>query len=813
MTPDRWTRIKSLFEEAAALAPDERGAFLDAACGADAELRQSVEAMLAQDAESDDVLDSLAGSPEPPPERVGPWRLVEPIGEGGMGEVWRAERADGAYHQTAAVKLVRPGLAPDLLARFRAERQVLARLDHPAIARLLDGGTAPDGRPYLALEYVDGEPITDYADRRRLDVDARLALFTQVCEAVAAAHRQLVVHRDLKPSNVLVTDDGQVKLLDFGIAKLLDPDPQFTVAVTVAERRVMTPEYAAPEQVRGEAPTTATDVYGLGVLLYELLTGTRPYRLESRVRRAVEQAILEAEPTEPSTAVTDATGAAQSRSTELPRLRRRLRGDLDQIVLKALRKEPERRYDGPAALAADIGRHLGQLPIEARPESVRYRVGRFVRRHRLGVLAAAVVLLAVVGGASVALWQAAEAGRQRDAAIDELNNFADGMDVFSGAFAAANPAIVNSDTLRASAMLDRIAASIDTMQNERTRAALAGSLAGVYLSRGAFEEAARLAEQAVAVPSPALPRALSLRMEHLMTLGTARNMMGQPENAAEPLRQAEALHAGLLGRGRTYNQAYLLGEQGKVAGGTGRLDESITLLSRAAALARDLDRQPTVSDRDEVGWITARVQADLAFAYRRAERFDQAAEAVEEAYRLAQAPGQESALSVVVRTQARIANDRGEHARALSILDAVLPEEESQYGPDHFSVLSLRIVRGAALDGLGDPRGVPELRRAGGRYTELFGEEAFPIEALADALADSDPREAEGLYRQALGLGDESPLDRIVNAPLRLSLAELVASRDPAQARSLARKALATAREFGLPVSRAHAERLLASVR
>jgi len=261
MTADRWTRVEALFSDAADLPPPDRAAFLDAACrdadGApDRPLREEVERLLALDDGADGFFDAFAegGLHAPPPavpERVGPWRLVREVGQGGMGTVYLAERADGAFAQRAAVKLVRPGLADDLAARFRAERHVLARLEHPGIARVLDGGTAPDGRPYLALEFVDGEPITAFADRRRLSVNERLALFEAVCEAVAYAHRRLVVHRDLKPSNVLVAeaDDGtpQVKLLDFGIAKLLDDEAGFTVAVTAPDRRLHTPEYAAPE--------------------------------------------------------------------------------------------------------------------------------------------------------------------------------------------------------------------------------------------------------------------------------------------------------------------------------------------------------------------------------------------------------------------------------------------------------------------------------------------------------------------------------------------------------------------------------------
>ena len=441
---DRWRRVEAVFAEAADLAPADRSRYLDDACrvpggGADAALRAEVEALLALDLEAaaffDDAHDHLASvagrladpAAEAGPERVGAWRLVREVGRGGMGTVHLAARADGRFEQTAAVKLVRTGLAPDLVARFRAERQILARLDHPAIARLLDGGRTDDGRPYLVMEYVDGEPITAYCDRRRLSVNERLALFRTVCEAVQFAHQHLVVHRDLKPSNVLVAEgaDGQprVKLLDFGIAKLLaeaadGPSP----VETQPDQRVMTPEYAAPEQVRGEPVSTATDVYALGVLLYELLTGRRPHAHASG-RHAVERAILDTEPVRPSEAVTvrvTAGGRVPSdpsqpepaadafagdtgvlRATTADRLRRRLRGDLDRIVLKALRKEPQRRYDGAAALAADVRRHLDGLPVQARRDTLAYRASKFVRRHRAGVAVAALVVVWGLGAAAV----------------------------------------------------------------------------------------------------------------------------------------------------------------------------------------------------------------------------------------------------------------------------------------------------------------------------------------------------------------------------------------------------------------------------
>ena len=513
MTPDRWRRAEALFAAAADLAPADRAAFLDREAAApdgrvDPTLRAEVERLLALDAGADRFVDDLrgqvgaaeAGAGRPPPE-AGPWRLVERVGEGGMGEVWRAERADGAYDQTAAVKLVRPGLAPDLLARFRAERHVLARLDHPAVARLLDGGTASDGRPYLALEYVNGEPVTAYCDRRRLPVDDRLALFADVCESVAAAHRQLVVHRDLKPSNVLVaeTPDGpRVKLLDFGIARLLDDSdgdgPAFTVPVTAPDRRVMTPEYAAPEQVRGEPATTATDVYGLGVLLYELLTGARPHSPEARTRRAVEDAVLHQAPAAPSAAASGEAAAA--RATEPARLRRRLRGDLDRIVLRALRKEPERRYEGASALAADLGRHRAGLPVEARPESAAYRAGKFVRRHRAGVagIAAALAVLVASGALyTVRLGAARDLAERRSAEAEAVSQFLFSV-LMEGDPQAAEPRRVAETTAVLAVARDRLDRAFDGPP--QVRADLYAALGTVSVRAHRLAEAAPLLHRA-----------------------------------------------------------------------------------------------------------------------------------------------------------------------------------------------------------------------------------------------------------------------------------------------------------------------------
>lgn len=412
MNAERWERLNDIFHEAAARQAAERDSYVRSACGDDAELRAEVERLLAAHDRAGLFIEAPAlATPGAWPElestregqRVGPYRIVRELGRGGMGAVYLAERADGLYEQTVALKLIKRGMDTErVLARFRAERQILASLDHPNIARLLDGGTTDGGAPYFAMEYIDGAPIDAWAEARQLDIDQRLQLFLPVCAAVTYAHQRLVVHRDIKPLNILVTSDGIPKLLDFGIARVLQDEDDETSTMT--GMRLLTPEYASPEQLEGRHATTVSDVYALGVVLYELLTGRSPYRTRSRALSEIVTAVATTDPDRPSVAV---TGGDRVPNGE--KLRRRLRGDLDTILLTALRKEPARRYQSVEQFAEDLRRHLAGLPVRARPDTFRYRAGKFVRRNRLPVAAGSVALLALLGGTVATAWQARQA--------------------------------------------------------------------------------------------------------------------------------------------------------------------------------------------------------------------------------------------------------------------------------------------------------------------------------------------------------------------------------------------------------------------
>ncbi len=514
----RWDRVKALFHECRELDPSARAAWLDAHCADDAGLRTEVEGLLRAQArpapifasDGNALLQTLIDDDVRPEDfagrRIGSYRVLRLLGEGGMGQVFLAEREGGDFAQRVALKRIRADFAgAETRLRFLREREILARLVHPNVAPLHDGGVADDGTPYFTLEYVDGEPITRWCDTRHLDVPARLALVLQVCAAVAYAHRNLVVHRDLKPSNILVTSDGVVKLLDFGIAKLLEGDPAAGLTGTAAS--VMTREYAAPEQVLGEPITTATDVYALGVLAYELLSGRLPYPRAENGETSYPKAIVEHAPEPLALAIrrkaADAddkrspASIAAARATTPDALQRVLRGDLDRVVRHALEKAPEARYATVGAFADDLRAVLSGQPIAGSTRSARLR--RFARRHWLPVAAGAVALLAIVVGAGAITFEARERERAAERALRESETTAAVKDFLLGLFAGADPRANDGKALTVRDLLDKGAKHIDEDLGSEPalQAELKGALGGIYSRLGLYPQAVALQEQSI----------------------------------------------------------------------------------------------------------------------------------------------------------------------------------------------------------------------------------------------------------------------------------------------------------------------------
>lgn len=489
---DQWKQLDSLVDEALQHPADERTAFVRAKCGHDVDfynqaIRLLDKVQLARDALGDSVADYVAPILDAEHEEdrvpdlnsgteIGAYRIVREIGRGGMGAVYLAERADGTFEKQVALKLVKRGMDTDeVVYRFRRERQIHAALDHPGIARLLDAGAAQDGRPFLVMEYVGGQPITTFCDERKLDVESRLQLFEQVCEAVKYAHRRLVIHRDLKPSNILVVEEAgesRIKLLDFGIARLLDPEQN--ESVTRVGARPLTPAYAAPEQLEGGSITTAIDVYALGVVLHELLAGCRPKDPERCLGACIDRE------------------TAASRSLTLDRLRKKLSGDLNTIAQTALRTNVDDRYPSVESLLDDLQRYRRNMPIEARPATRTYRLRKFVLRNRMKVAIGALVLIALAGGAGIALWQASEA-REHAQRSDDVRDF------LIQILEEANPDYAQSDTLAVGAMLELAAGRIenDLSDQPEMQAELMGILAEIYRKLDRYDRSSTLFERAI----------------------------------------------------------------------------------------------------------------------------------------------------------------------------------------------------------------------------------------------------------------------------------------------------------------------------
>jgi serine/threonine protein kinase len=601
LNPERWQQVKELLATALEMDPAARTAYLDRACANDPPLRSDLDRYLAADQEAGveflntpakeiEIIDSSGEASPRVGRRVGPYQIVEEIGAGGMGEVYRAFRADDQYRKQVAIKLVRAGQDSSfVVGRFKNERQILASLDHPNIARLHDGGTTEDGLPYFVMELIDGQPIDQYCAERGLSVPERLKLFMQVCSAVQYAHQRLIIHRDIKPGNILVASDGTPKLLDFGIAKILDPEAvtgQIDATLTVF--RILTPGYASPEQVKGEPITTASDVYSLGVVLYELLTGQHPYRQPNSTPQEIARAVCEVEPERPSTAVRRMETTERHRDSQGPsaatnildssieRRGKLLRGDLDNIVLMALRKDPQRRYASVEQFAEDIRRHLGSLPVLARKDTVGYRASKFVTRHKAGVIAAAVVLIILLVAMAITVRQARIARQERARAERRFN---DVRKLANSLIFEIHDSVQNMPgaTATRKLLLERALEYLDSLAKEASGdVSLQRELAAAYLRIGSLQGStvdASLGQTDVGLASikksvairEAVAKADPNNASDLMNLAIAHHSLGRMLDSAgqpgarEQADQALAITERLLALGNTSSE--VLGER------------------------------------------------------------------------------------------------------------------------------------------------------------------------------------------------------------------------------------------------------------
>jgi eukaryotic-like serine/threonine-protein kinase len=593
VTPERWKKVREVFDRAIEESTSHREAFVRRACADQVDLREEVLSLLRSHSEAVSLLDQPLVEPadDAPPDRVGPYRVLRRLGRGGMGAVYLAHRDDDAYEQQVAVKILHRGMdTAELVRRFRVERQILAGLDHPGIARLLDGGSTEDGRPYLVMEYVDGVPLDRYCATAGLGLDARLALFLKVCAAVHFAHRHLVVHRDLKPANILVTADGQPKLLDFGIAKILAPEAWAEKAVaTEVGGRAMTPEYASPEQSRGEAITTASDVYTLGVILYELLTGVRPVRGQ--------------EPERPSRR-NDAFARA-------------LAGDLDMILLMALRQDPARRYPSVEQLAEDIERCQSGRPVRAQRDTWSYRLRKFWGRHRVAVSAAAAAGAVLLAFAATLVVQQREVLRQRTRA-EAVSQFLVNL------FAQPDPTRARGERMTAREILDRGVADIQgtLARQPEVKGDLLDTMGLSYTNLGLFPEATRLLEEALELRRRlhgANHPDVAMSLQHLADLEAFKGAYARAEALG---REALGHRRRVLGRDSIETAESLL-RLGMIHRVTGRHESAEDHLREAvkvarkrndrSLLARSLDRYGVLlNERGRVDEATAMLREALA---------------------------------------------------------------------------------------------------------------------------------------------------------------------------------------------------------
>ena len=591
MSPTRIVLLESLFDAALSLPETSREVFIDESTSHDPALAAELRALLSAHALSESAFATPMRGDRAQSERwigakLGAYEIGAQIGSGGMGTVHEAVRADDQYRQRVAVKFLNRSTEGGVaVRRFRAERQMLASLQHPNIASLVDGGVTPDGLPYFVMEHIDGEPITRYCDTRHLTIHARLALFGQICAAVRAAHQKLIVHRDLKPGNILVTTDGTVKLLDFGIAKLMrDAHVPDAPTVTQIGHRAFTAEYAAPEQIRGTAVDTTADVYALGVVLFELLTGRRPFDLREKSLAEIERIVCEQAPPHPSS-VLDADRWRALGERSAPSAHRAIAGDLDAVVLMALRKEPERRYPSVDALVRDVTHHVEQEPVQARPDSLGYRVRKFGQRRKLETIAGVVAVLSLVGGTVVATMQARRAEAQRAVAAAQSARATEVTNFLMTMLNSSNPESFGKDvTMRT--VLDSAVIRADSMKvAPELEAEIRAVMGNAYLALGELDIAEKQFTLNLAARRRHAPDGDYLTAVTFSKLALVAETRGRFATADSLLQQAEALYARFPHDDRRA-ESVAIENRGRLLYQLGKVPEALVQFRKSLALAK-----------------------------------------------------------------------------------------------------------------------------------------------------------------------------------------------------------------------------------
>lgn len=726
-------------------------------------------------------------------DRIGPYRVLRTLGVGGMGEVFLAERADAEFEQQVAIKVVYGGaIARNVQSRLRIERQILAQLDHPNIAHLLDGGSLPDGTAYIVMEYVDGIPIDVFCDSNRLDIVARLKLFQTVCAAVHYAHQNLIVHRDLKPSNILVTAAGVPKLLDFGIAKLLDERQagHHTLAVTHADIRIMTPDHASPEQVQGQAITTSSDVYVLGVLLYRLLTGTGPFFIPSMRLTDIERAICEKDPALPSNAVslddsTEACGIADARSIGAHRLRRILQGDLDNIVIMAMRKEPERRYASAQQMASDIQRYLEGKPVIARRDTMSYRTTKFIRRHWLPVTAGVSTVFLILAFATTTYVQslriAAERDRvaqQRERAEHERVRAEEVSSFLVSLFKLSDPEENRGNQITARELLDSAARRLQAGLQDQpaTKSALLSTVGAVYDSLGQYKDALPILSESLQLQPESHDKS---RIDTLLELGRARIGAGDLPAAEAPLQEALRLAQSNFGA-TSVESGHALWALGMLRHQQGQFGEAKDLYIRSLGiLETSLAPQTDISA----------VLDDLAKVYAREQQWTLARQTYERALEVDKRVLGDDHPRVAMRLNslAVVAQNMGNLQKAEDLYLEAIRRHERTYGDRHPETILSKGNYGLLLQREGRLiEAEPLLRDALGSTLSLYGPDHYEVGYYRVSLAmllheQGKLAEAEDEFRQALAIYNRSlPANHQWRAALLMHFARLLVDRGKA---------------------------------